>query len=202
MDEFELERNSLRVNHFSELHMNKYKRRNLLAFQWGHSEDELKEARSHTKKMQRQRSMTQLLQPVYMAEEAIIDIRNFITKKKTKKSKTETESAVPQVRPPARATSRATSQEAVPVPRSASRAKSKEDETGVPQYKPPARAKSRAKSEDNEVIAVPRARSASRAKGNEPESFIPVEPKAKRTKKKKEEAEAVTYTHPTLPTKR
>lgn len=65
--------------------MNKYKRRNLLAFQWGHSEDELKEARSHTKKMQRQRSMTQLLQPVYMAEEVIIDIRNFIAKKKTKK---------------------------------------------------------------------------------------------------------------------
>ena len=45
----------------------------------------MKEARSHTKKMQRQRTMTQLLQPVHMAEEAIIDMKKFITKKKTKK---------------------------------------------------------------------------------------------------------------------
>ncbi len=79
------------MNHFSELHMNKYKRRNLLAFQWGHSEDELKEARSHTKKMQRQRSMTQFLQPVHMAEEAIIDIKKFIAKKKTKKKQGKSE---------------------------------------------------------------------------------------------------------------
>lgn len=47
----------------------------------------MKAARSHTKKMQRQRNMTQLLQPVHMAEEAIIDFKNFITKKKKTKKK-------------------------------------------------------------------------------------------------------------------
>ena len=52
--------------------MNKYKRRNLLAHQWGHSEEELKEARRSTKKMQRQRSMTQVLLPVHLAEEVLI----------------------------------------------------------------------------------------------------------------------------------
>ncbi len=45
----------------------------------------MKEARSHTKKMQRQRSITQLLQPVHMAEEAIIDMKKFFTKKTKKK---------------------------------------------------------------------------------------------------------------------
>jgi hypothetical protein len=62
--------------------MNKYKRRNLLAHQWGHSEEELKEARRSTKKMQRQRSITQLLLPVHMAEEVLIGMKNLMTKKK------------------------------------------------------------------------------------------------------------------------
>lgn len=61
--------------------MNKWKRRNILAFHWGHSEEELKEARRNTKKMQRQRSITQMLLPVHMAEEAFISVKNFVKKK-------------------------------------------------------------------------------------------------------------------------
>ena len=64
--------------------MNKYKRRNLLAFHWGHSEDELKEARGSTKKIQRQRSMTQMMLPIHLAEEAVISFKKFINKKKGK----------------------------------------------------------------------------------------------------------------------
>jgi hypothetical protein len=62
--------------------MNKYKRRNLLAHQWGHSEEELKEARRSTKKMQRQRSITQVLLPVHLAEEVLIGMKNLMKKKK------------------------------------------------------------------------------------------------------------------------
>ena len=64
--------------------MNKYKRRNVLAFHWGHSEDEIKAARNETKKLQRQRSITQNMYPIHVAQEACIGIKNFITKKKKK----------------------------------------------------------------------------------------------------------------------
>mmetsp|Transcript_23699 Transcript_23699/g.51279 ORF Transcript_23699/g.51279 Transcript_23699/m.51279 type:complete len:457 (-) Transcript_23699:49-1419(-) len=84
LDEYELERSTSRAKSLSKLHVNKYKRRNLLAFQWGHSEAEMKEARLSTKKLQRQRSMTQMLLPVHMAEEAMSSFKNFITKKKKK----------------------------------------------------------------------------------------------------------------------
>lgn len=82
LDEYELERSSSRAKSLSKIHVNKYKRRNLLAFQWGHSEEEMKEARDSTKKLQRQRSITQMLLPVHKAEEAMIGIKNFIKKKK------------------------------------------------------------------------------------------------------------------------
>jgi hypothetical protein len=82
LEEYELERSEDRVNNMRKLHMNKYKRRNLLAFHWGHSDDEMKEARKSTKKMQRQRSMTQLLLPISMAEEALVSFKSFLKKKK------------------------------------------------------------------------------------------------------------------------
>lgn len=44
----------------------------------------MKEARQSTKKLQRQRSMTQMLLPVHMAEEALISFKNFVGKKKKK----------------------------------------------------------------------------------------------------------------------
>lgn len=84
LDEYELDRSSTRVSNINKLHMNKYKRRNVLAFHWGHSEDEMNGARRDTKKMQRQRSMTQSMYPIHVAQEACIGIKNFITKKKKK----------------------------------------------------------------------------------------------------------------------
>jgi hypothetical protein len=53
----------------------------MLAFHWGHSHEEMKQARSETKKLQRQRSMTQILLPVHMAHEVCISIKNFVSKK-------------------------------------------------------------------------------------------------------------------------
>lgn len=41
----------------------------------------MKKARSETKKLQRQRSLTQILLPVHMAHEACISIKNLISKK-------------------------------------------------------------------------------------------------------------------------
>ena len=89
LDEFELERSNERVNHVSELHMNKYKRQNLLSHEWGHTEDEMKEARRDTQKVQRQRNVTQALLPVLIAGEMLSSVKSFVTKtcRKTKKKK-------------------------------------------------------------------------------------------------------------------
>ena len=88
LDEFELERSSERVNHFSKLHMNKYRRQNLLSHEWGHTVDEMKEARRDAQKVQRQRSMTQVLLPVLIAGEMLSGVKSFVTKKrKTKKER-------------------------------------------------------------------------------------------------------------------
>lgn len=84
LDEYEKEREPERVNHFHKLHVNKYRRKNLLAFNWGHSEDEMKDARKETRKLQRQRSMTQMLLPIHLAEEAYISVKSFISKKRGK----------------------------------------------------------------------------------------------------------------------
>jgi len=81
LDEFELERSSQRHLYKNKLHVNKYRRRNMLAFHWGHSQEEMKTARNHTKKLQRQRSLTQILLPIHMAHEVCIGIKSFVTKK-------------------------------------------------------------------------------------------------------------------------
>ncbi|KAL7533541.1 hypothetical protein ACHAXR_005303 [Thalassiosira sp. AJA248-18] len=83
INEYELERSSDRVSSIKKLHMNKYKRRNVLAFHWGHSEDEMKAARRSTKKIQRRRSMTQMMLPLHIAEEAFSGMKNFVTRKKS-----------------------------------------------------------------------------------------------------------------------
>lgn len=44
----------------------------------------MKEARRNTKKMQRQRSMTQVLLPVHFAEELLIGFKSLMKKKKKK----------------------------------------------------------------------------------------------------------------------
>mmetsp|Transcript_12156 Transcript_12156/g.19652 ORF Transcript_12156/g.19652 Transcript_12156/m.19652 type:complete len:429 (+) Transcript_12156:22-1308(+) len=82
LEEFELERSTDRVKNIRKLHVNKYKRKNLLSFHWGHSEEEFKEARKSTKKMQRQRSMTKMMLPLNKPQEAYISFKNFIKKKK------------------------------------------------------------------------------------------------------------------------
>lgn len=84
LDEYEIERSSSRVDQKSKLFVNKYKRRNMLAFHWGHTEEEMKEARRHTKKTQRQRSITRTLLPLQKAEEVYVSVRNFISKERDK----------------------------------------------------------------------------------------------------------------------
>ena len=84
LDEYEKEREPERVHHLHKLHVNKYRRKNLLTFNWGHSEDEMKDARKETRKLQRQRSMTQMLLPIHLAEEAYISVKSFISKKRGK----------------------------------------------------------------------------------------------------------------------
>ncbi|KAL7502467.1 hypothetical protein ACHAXN_000425 [Cyclotella atomus] len=81
IDDFELQRSSERVKNPARLRVSKYTRRNMLAFHWGHSHEEMKQARSETKKLQRQRSMTQILLPVHMAHEVCISIKNMVSKK-------------------------------------------------------------------------------------------------------------------------
>jgi hypothetical protein len=56
-----------------------------LVHQWGLSKEDLEEARRNTKKMQRQRSMTQVLLPVHLAEEALLGVKNFVKKNEKKK---------------------------------------------------------------------------------------------------------------------
>lgn len=68
--------------------MSKYKRQNLLSHEWGHTVDEMKEARRDTQRVQRQRSMTQVLLPVLIAGEMLSGVKSFVTKsRKTKKTK-------------------------------------------------------------------------------------------------------------------
>lgn len=81
LEEYELERSSERVPHLRKLHVNKWKRRNMLSLQWGLTEDELREARRGTRRVRRQRSVTQTMMPVNMAEEAVIGLRNLLKKK-------------------------------------------------------------------------------------------------------------------------
>jgi hypothetical protein len=69
--------------------MNKYKRQNLLSHEWGHTVDEMKEARRDTQKVQRQRNVTQALLPVLIAGEMLSGVKSFMSKttRKTKKKK-------------------------------------------------------------------------------------------------------------------
>lgn len=83
LDQYEIERQD-RANSLSQLHVTKYRRRNLLSFNWGHSEEEMKSARRETKKLQRQRSMTQMLLPLHMAHEALISVKGIVAKKSRK----------------------------------------------------------------------------------------------------------------------
>ena len=53
----------------------------MLAFHWGHTEEEMKDARKETKKMQRQRSVTKALLPVHVAHEVCLSIKNFVSTK-------------------------------------------------------------------------------------------------------------------------
>ena len=69
----------------SKLHVNKYTRRNMLAFHWGYSPEEMKKARNETKKVQRQRSLTQMLLPIHMAHEACLGIKSFVAKQSRSK---------------------------------------------------------------------------------------------------------------------
>ena len=61
LEDYELDRSRERVKNIHKLRVNKYKRKNLLAFNWGQSEEEMQEARRETRKLQRQRSVTRLL---------------------------------------------------------------------------------------------------------------------------------------------
>ncbi|KAL7552790.1 hypothetical protein ACHAWF_016046 [Thalassiosira exigua] len=82
IEEFELER---AVDHRLK-RVNKYRRRNMLAFAWGLSDEELKEARRDTKRAQRQRSVTRALLPLHMAgqvaETAMVGLKKMVKQSK------------------------------------------------------------------------------------------------------------------------
>ena len=81
LEEYEADRATERVPHLRKLHVNKYKRRSLLAYHWGHTDEEMKAARKDTKRAQRERTVTQMLLPLHMAEEAFIGFkRRFLRK--------------------------------------------------------------------------------------------------------------------------
>lgn len=69
LDEYELERLSERFESKSSLRLNKLRRKQMLSFHWGHSEDDMKMARKDTKKTQFQRKVTSKLLPVYKVYE-------------------------------------------------------------------------------------------------------------------------------------
>ena len=83
LEQYEIERED-RARSLRQLHVNKYRRRNLLSFNWGHSEEDMQSARKETKKLQRQRSLTQALLPLHLAEEAFISVKGLIAKKRGK----------------------------------------------------------------------------------------------------------------------
>ncbi|KAL9188075.1 hypothetical protein ACHAXT_006453 [Thalassiosira profunda] len=60
----------------------RYKRRSLLAYHWGHTDEEMKAARKDTKRAQRERTVTQMLLPLHMAEEAFIGFKRFFSSKR------------------------------------------------------------------------------------------------------------------------
>mmetsp|Transcript_17456 Transcript_17456/g.36478 ORF Transcript_17456/g.36478 Transcript_17456/m.36478 type:complete len:396 (+) Transcript_17456:80-1267(+) len=89
VDEFEGHRACERVDHLRKLHMNKYKRRNMLSFHWGHTEEEMKEARKQTKRVQMQRSVTKTLLPLHIAHEGLLSLKKMIFKNKSSGSLSE-----------------------------------------------------------------------------------------------------------------
>ena len=84
LDEYETEREGERVQSMQKLHVNKYRRKNLLSFNWDKSEEEMKSARKETKKIQRQRSLTLMMLPLHKVEEAFINVKGFVAKKRGK----------------------------------------------------------------------------------------------------------------------
>ncbi|KAL7468726.1 hypothetical protein ACHAXS_008947 [Conticribra weissflogii] len=89
VDEFEGQRANERVDHLRKLHMNKYKRRNMLSFHWGHTEEEMKEARQQTKRVQMQRSVTKTLLPLHMAHEGLMSLKKLVFKDKSSRGLSE-----------------------------------------------------------------------------------------------------------------
>lgn len=83
LDQYEIERQD-RARSLRQLHVTKHRRRNLLSFSWGHSDEEMKNARKETKKLQRQRDMTLMLLPIHRAHEAFLSVKGFVAKKRGK----------------------------------------------------------------------------------------------------------------------
>lgn len=112
VDEFETERSVTRAKQLRKLHVNKYKRRNLLSFHWGHSEEEMKAARRDTKKVQMQRSVTRNLQPLYMAQEGLLSLKKMISRKKVSSGLSDDELSLSSTRPSSKSASGATAETA------------------------------------------------------------------------------------------
>ncbi len=83
LDQYEIERRD-RARSLRQLHVTKHRRRNLLSFSWGHTEEDFENARKETRKLQRQREMTLLLLPLHRAHEAFISVKGFVAKKRGK----------------------------------------------------------------------------------------------------------------------
>jgi len=77
INEFEQERSTQRFKSLS-----KYRRKRILLDEWGVDEDELKERRKETRKIQRQRDLTRALLPVHLVHEILV-----IAKKRVKSSR-------------------------------------------------------------------------------------------------------------------
>ena len=58
--------------------MGKYKRRSILLNEWGIGEDELKERRKETRKIQRQRDLTRALLPVHLVHEILVNVKKHV----------------------------------------------------------------------------------------------------------------------------
>jgi hypothetical protein len=82
LDEYELQRSSERVSHYTKLRVNKYRRRNILAYQWGHSMEELAKARRVTRRLQHRRIVTRMMLPLHLAEEMFLGMMNLGRKEK------------------------------------------------------------------------------------------------------------------------
>lgn len=83
LDDYELERAASRVSSLRSIHLNKIKRRQMLSFHWGHSEEEMKTARKHTRKTQSQRRVTNHLLPFFMLYEKAIKVLGHKNSSKT-----------------------------------------------------------------------------------------------------------------------